>query len=359
MTSVVRLEYPDLSTDLVKSELSFAGDSLDITGQDDQRALVEVEAGDSPVTITTGSLDDTIVGGAGNDIINGGAGSDDISGGPGNDKIQGGDGQDVLRIGPGDTVSSGGGADILQFDLSEEFTAENAPTIEDFTPGEDKIAILGDENPVEAPVYDRETGTLLLEGMSLVNLGEDLMLPEDAVGIAGSPEPLKVSTIDSSETTVFRFFNPSKGGHFYTADVNERNYVRDNLDNYVYEGETYETVNPLAKAQSITGEDTSVEPEEVYRFFNPSTGVHLYTTNEIERDSIIENLDNFVYEGVKFYAYETEVEGSLPVYRFYEPTLGVHFYTPNENEKNSVMENLDNYNFENIAYYAMPLEAEI
>ena len=357
MTSVVRLEYPDLSTELVKSELSFAGDSLNITGQDDQRALVEVEAGDSPVTITTGSLDDTIVGGAGNDIINGGAGSDNISGGPGNDNIKGGDGDDVLAIGPGDTVSSGGGKDILQFDLSEEYDAENLPTIEDFAPGEDKIAILGEENPSEAPVYDRENGSLLLEGKELVKLDAGLKLTPDDVEVSGND--LQVSSIDSSETTVFRFFNPSKGGHFYTADVNERNYVRDNLDNYVYEGETYETVNPLAKAQSITGEDTSVGPEEVYRFFNPSTGVHLYTTNEIERDSIIENLDNFVYEGVKFYAYETQVEGSLPVYRFYEPTLGVHFYTPNENEKNSVLENLDNYNFENIAYYAMPLEAEI
>lgn len=358
MTSVVRLEYPDLSTDLVKSELSFAGDSLDVTGQDDQRAVVQVEAGDSPVTITTGSLDDTIIGGSGNDIINGGAGSDNIDGGPGDDNLQGGDGDDVLVIGPGDTVSSGDGTDILQFDLSQEFTAENAPTIEDFTPGEDGIAILGDENPTEAPVYDRETGTLFIEGTPLVSLGEDLVLPPDAVQVAGSPEPLILSIIDSTETTVFRFFNPSKGGHFYTADVNERNYVQENLDNYVYEGETYETVSPLVTAQDITGSE-EVEPEEVYRFFNPSTGVHLYTTSENERDSIIENLDNFVFEGVKFYAYETEVEGSLPVYRFYEPTLGVHFYTPEENERNSVIENLDNYVDEGIAYYAMPLESEV
>ena len=96
----------------------------------------------------------------------------------------------------------------------------------------------------------------------------------------------------------------------------------------------------------------------MYRFFNPSKGVHLYTTDEVERDSIVENLDNFVYEGVKFYAYETEVDGSMPVYRFYEPTLGVHFYTPNEVEKDSVMKNLENYNFEGVAYYALPLEMD-
>ena len=84
--------------------------------------------------------------------------------------------------------------------------------------------------------------------------------------------------------------------------------------------------------------------------------MHLYTTDEIERDSIIDTLDDFEFEGVKFYAYETEVEGSIPVYRFFEPTLGVHFYTPNEAEKDAVQANLSNYNFEGIAYYALPAE---
>ena len=354
MTNTVRLEYPDLSTELVKSELFFTGDSLDITSQDDQRALVEVESGDTPVKITTGSLNDTIIGGAGNDTIIGGAGSDNIDGGAGNDNLQGGDGDDVIKIGPGDRVSGGGGKDILQFDLTQEYDAKNLPIIEDFAPGEDLIAILGDQNPSEAPVYDKATGILLLEELEIVQLDKGLSITPDDVEVSGND--LFISTISSEETTVFRFFNPSKGGHFYTADVNERNYVRDNLDNYVYEGETYQTVDPLLETQAESGEDAT---EGVYRFFNPSTGVHLYTTNEIERDSIIENLDNFVYEGIKFYAYDTPVEGSMPIYRFYEPTLGVHFYTPSENEKNSVMENLDNYNFEGIAYYAMPLEAEI
>ena len=107
------------------------------------------------------------------------------------------------------------------------------------------------------------------------------------------------------------------------------------------EGESY------ASVEQSTG-------EEVYRFFNSQMGVHLYTTSEVERDSIIETLDNFSYEGVKFYAYETQIDNSVPVYRFYEPTIGVHFYTPNEAEKTYVEDNLPNYNFEGIAYYAFP-----
>ena len=144
----------------------------------------------------------------------------------------------------------------------------------------------------------------------------------------------------NSSSTVYRFFNPTAGVHFYTADTAERDYVRDNLNNYDYEGESYITADPL------TG-----SPDAVYRFFNSTTGVHLYTTDENERDYIIDNLDNFVYEDVKFYAYETEASGTVPVYRFYEPTIGVHFYTPNEGEKTSVEDNLPNYNYEGIAYY--------
>ncbi|MDJ0592621.1 MAG: hypothetical protein QNJ72_21960 [Pleurocapsa sp. MO_226.B13] len=47
--------------------------------------------------------------------------------------------------------------------------------------------------------------------------------------------------------------------------------------------------------------------------------------------------------------------GTVPIYRFYEPTIGVHFYTPNEGEKIFVEENLSNYNYEGIAYYAFPI----
>lgn len=65
---------------------------------------------------------------------------------------------------------------------------------------------------------------------------------------------------------------------------------------------------------------------------------------------------NLSLEGEVFNAYETEVEGSIPVYRFFNPSLGVHFYTPNAAERDFVEDNLPNYELEGIAYYALPLE---
>lgn len=359
MTSTIRVEYLDLSTDAFKNELKFSGDSLDFIGREDQRSIVEVESGSDPVTITAGSLDDTIRGGAGNDIIRGGDGNDTISGGLGEDRVSGGNGDDIIEVGPGDTISGGAGKDILQLDLSQDFTSAKLPKIVDFVPGEDQISVKSTDNLTENPVYDRGSGVLLLNGEPVIQLEKNLNLTEDDVSVSGSKIP--INKINTSQTTVYRFFDPVAGGHLYTADVKERNFVRENLDNYVYEGATYQAVDPLLGTQDTSGSQAGAE--EVYRFFNPSKGVHLYTTNEVERDSIIENLDNFVYEGIKFYAYGTPkegsmppVEGSMPIHRFYEPTLGVHFYTPSEVEKNSVMENLDNYTYEGIAYYAMPLE---
>ncbi|WP_052055708.1 Calx-beta domain-containing protein [Myxosarcina sp. GI1] len=171
---------------------------------------------------------------------------------------------------------------------------------------------------------------------------------EDNAVVANDNFKATVNISDNGNDTppiVYRFFNPTAGAHFYTADKVERDYVRDNLDNYDYEGESYVTVDPVSGSS----------PEEVYRFFNSTTGVHLYTTDENERDYIINNLDNFAYENIKFHAYETEIAGTVPIYRFYEPTIGVHFYTPNEDEKTYVENNLSNYTYEGIAYYAFPI----
>ena len=347
MPNVVRVEYPDLSTELVPNEFTVTGDRLEVFIREDQRGIAEVESGDTPVSITGGSLDDTIVGGAGNDTIIGGTGNDNITGGAGIDNITAGPGDDIVKIGFGDTVSLGDGVDRILVDHPQESDSDKPPIIADFNPSEDSISIFGVENSQEAPVYDIGSGVILLDSREVVQLDEGLILDENDVELTGNDLP--VSILKSSETTVYRFFDPTSGGHFYTVDENEKNHVLENLDNYTFEGETYKTYDPT----------TGSEAEEVYRFFNPSTGVHLYTTSEIERDSVIENLDNFTYEGAKFYAFDNQVEGSIPIYRFYEPSLGVHFYTPSEFEKDSVIENLDNYDFEGVAYYAMPLDSNM
>lgn len=366
MSSVVRIEYPDLSTDLQTNEITLTGDSLEVTSREDQRSLIEVETGDDGVSITSGPLQDTIVGGAGDDTIVGGAGNDSIIGGAGNDSIDGGAGgdtivggagrdtivggagNDVLEITSGDTISTGAGSDIIRLDLSQEFDADNLPSIKDFQSGEDIITVLDGDDSTETPAnditFDEETGTLIFEGQAAVQLDGDFSLTASDIDYAGSG--LAISTIDSSETTVYQFFNEADDVYFYTVDENEKDFIEANLDNYaLQEGEGFNSVDPI----------TGGEAEEVHRFLNTSTGDHLYTTSEVERDSIINNLDNYTYEDVKFYGYNNgDVDGSIPVYRFYNPIEDLHVFTHSEAEMNEMKADEANFNDEGIAFYAMP-----
>ena len=154
-------------------------------------------------------------------------------------------------------------------------------------------------------------------------------------------------SLDAPENTVFRFFNEA-GFHFYTVSTAERDYIINNLSNYQYEGGAYIAADPLLA-------DPEIVP--VYRLFNHDTGSHLYTTSQTEVDFIQANLPSLTFEGEVFYAYNSQVEGSIPIHRFVADT-GSHFYTPSSAERDFVEENLDNYQYEGIAYYAYPFPSD-
>jgi cyclophilin family peptidyl-prolyl cis-trans isomerase len=146
--------------------------------------------------------------------------------------------------------------------------------------------------------------------------------------------------------TIYRFLNNDTGVHLYTSSEVERNYIFNNLSNYAFEGLAYSSIDTL------TG---SPEPEKVYRFLNRDTGTHLYTISEVEKESVEANLDNYNLESESFFAYAEPQPDTIPVYRFYNTQTGAHFYTPSELEKSVVEDTLPNYQSEGIAYYALPI----
>ena len=77
-----------------------------------------------------------LTGDSGPNIIIGGVGKDTIVGGAGRDTLNGGEGEDVINNGPGvNTLIGGPGVDDFMINASDA----DADTIQDFTPGEDKI----------------------------------------------------------------------------------------------------------------------------------------------------------------------------------------------------------------------------
>ena len=173
---------------------------------------------------------------------------------------------------------------------------------------------------------------------------------ETASGSQGNYN-LRVSSENDliSGATVYRFFRPDLGVHFYTASQLERDSIIDNLSNYTYEGASYiaaaETADPITQAKPV------------YRFFNNNTGAHLYTMSEVERDSIDNTLSHYSYEGAAYYGYESDRPGATALYRFYNPVTDAHFYTSSAAERDAVRDNLPDYQLESndgIAFYVEP-----
>ncbi len=151
-------------------------------------------------------------------------------------------------------------------------------------------------------------------------------------------------------TNVFRFYNQSTGSHFYTASASERDTVMSAyVGRYTYEGVAWR----MAGADWWEGAQTA----PLYRFYNTKNGSHFYTTSEAEKAKVLASYGaTYTYEGVAYDVYLYDLHGeALPVYRFYNKANGSHFYTISEAEKATVRQyHSTTYTYEGIAFYALP-----
>jgi hypothetical protein len=345
------------------NEMPIVDGGLDIVGFEDR--INRLQGGENSDSIVGGNLadilsglagDDTLEGLGGNDRLFGGDGNDSLLGGTGddtldadlgNDSLDGGEGNDrlIAEEGGSSNLTGGAGRDTFQINVSQ---ASDTPLnqIADFTPGEDRIIINGAAENGEV-TYNPETGRVTLDGREIAQLATGLSIdPQDLEYIGPN-----AAVTPNRDSIVYRFFDTTSGVHFYTASEAERDIVQEDLPNFTFEGASYASVD------SLTG--SGAESVPVYRFFNTVTGARLYTTNEVERDAIINDLPDFRFEGQAFAAYNTEVEGTIPIYRFFNPIIGAHFFTPSEAERDNIIENLPDYQFEDVAYYAFDAPEDV
>jgi hypothetical protein len=93
--------------------------------------------------------------------------------------------------------------------------------------------------------------------------------------------------------------------------------------------------------------------------YDSSTGGHVYTISEEEKNSMIDNSQNYSFEGTAFYAYDTPQDNTIPLYDLYDSESGTHLYTPSATEKDNALESLPQYSLEGqdgIAFYVLPVE---
>lgn len=142
-------------------------------------------------------------------------------------------------------------------------------------------------------------------------------------------------------TNVFRFYNTNTGTHFFTISATERDYVRNNLPFFAYEGGAFST---------YTAADPALSP--VYRFYNRISGTHFYTISETEKDHVVATWPTiFNFEGIAWYASRVLDTGMVPIYRLFNRRTGTHFYTASATERDHITASMDWFTFEGIAYY--------
>ncbi len=163
---------------------------------------------------------------------------------------------------------------------------------------------------------------------------------------AATDDGLYTRTICHSPlAAVYRFFNTLSGGHFYTINDRELDFIIENLPHYSFEGIKF-----------FVYDSQKDHTKPVYRFLNTKTGNHLYTISEIERDNILANLPHYTYEGIKFYVYGPGIRpvDTTAVYRFFHTQRGGYLYTISEVERDYIIENLPQYAYEGIKFYVFP-----
>jgi hypothetical protein len=140
---------------------------------------------------------------------------------------------------------------------------------------------------------------------------------------------------------VYRFYNSRSGVHFYTSNTAERDSLTNNpTGGYQFEGAAFKVAN----AQNDPGQ------MPLFRFYNTVVGNHFYTASTTERDSIIGNLPQYQYEGTAFYVRGASDNVGTDMYRFYNTQTGAHFYTASAAERDSVIASLPAFTYEGAVF---------
>jgi len=166
---------------------------------------------------------------------------------------------------------------------------------------------------------------------------------------------------------VYRYFKGGVSDHFYTTNIQEIGTgFKGELGNfgYVSEGVGFYAIKFVKDDYEVKKcfVDGHVNDETlpIYRYWNAANTDHFYTKNGNEIGTITSGETGqygYKSEGIGFYLFKNNCEGSIPVYRYWNKAWGDHFYTTNSKEiGTSTPGTQGNYGFvnEGILGYALP-----
>lgn len=193
----------------------------------------------------------------------------------------------------------------------------------------DKIDLAGSAT-LTGNTVTTSTGSLVLSGNGPYSLTSD--------GSGGTFVSVGIDTIG-----VFRFFDSNYGTHFFSSSSSEKNTIITTRPDLVYEGVGLESVDPAASDPNAAA---------VYRFFDTAYGTHFFTASASERDTVIANRPDLLYEGTGFVEHVVQQPGDVGVYRFFDTRFGTHFYTADPTERATIIATRSDLVDEGIGFYA-------
>ncbi|MEO1798806.1 MAG: peroxidase family protein [Cyanobacteria bacterium J06629_2] len=300
------------------------------------------------------------------DELQGGLGNDSLLGGGGNDLLRGMQGDDLLAVDGGvNILSGGGGNDTYQVSLNS-----SGSEIRD-TSGVDNLILVDSDRNVPLNL-----GSSTTDRVGLYKSDHDLILDLDRNGVVERQQDLAIAdffvdfnpgsglveTINHlsgteiidyfaaharSDQPVYSFLRTDHNTYFHTSSAVEKAAIIAQLPHFTYEGELFASASAL-ELDPLTG------AKPVYRFLNRTTGTHLFTTDAVERDYITDNLNNYDYEDIAYYAYDRSQANTTELYRLYHVADDFHLFTTSVAERDALLESDSQFRVEGqdgVAFY--------
>ena len=162
-----------------------------------------------------------------------------------------------------------------------------------------------------------------------------------------TPDSLTGGVSGALTDPIYRFYNATSKGHFFTADSAERDNVLAHSEwGYTYEGVGF-------KASTTLNNNFNLLP--LFRFYNDTSKGHFFTANIEEAINVYNHTDwGYTFEGIGFYAYGADANLGSDVYRFYNSASCGHFFTIDPAERDNVLAHPEwGYTYEGVAFEAM------
>ena len=153
-----------------------------------------------------------------------------------------------------------------------------------------------------------------------------LTVSSPSVSVPITSSPPSTTTVPAGEMLMYRAFDPNNNTHFFTTSLAE-------FDNALANGWRDETTGQPSFAVYSTQVAGAVP---LFRLYDPNAGLHYYTTDANERDSLVNQ--GWSFEKIEGYLDPAaSADGSTEVYRLYNTITGEHLYTAVAGQKDAIL----------------------